>query len=96
MGHLRGQENEGDCKGRPRVYPEEHGCADACCKVPLLAKKLEGGRLKNKKCSSKTKRNVAAPAHVRNEERRKRGRENVVAEVEKPRTEVAMRLRVAL
>jgi hypothetical protein len=29
------------------IPPEEHLCADACCKVSLLATKLEGGSPKN-------------------------------------------------
>jgi hypothetical protein len=48
------------------------------------------------KCSPKTKRNGAAPAHARSEVTRKRGRGNVVAEVEKLRAEVATRLRIAM
>jgi uncharacterized protein YifE (UPF0438 family) len=44
----------------------------------------------------KTERNGAAPNHARSEVRRKRGRENVVAEVEKLRRKYVSRLRVAL
>jgi hypothetical protein len=34
-------------RGWPRSHPEEDGKADACCKVSLLATKLEGGSPKN-------------------------------------------------
>jgi hypothetical protein len=44
----------------------------------------------------KTKSNGAAPVRARSEVRRKRGGDNVTAEVERPRKEVATRLRVAI
>jgi hypothetical protein len=69
----------------PAIPSEEHGCADACCKVSLLATKLEGGRPKEQKHSSQTNSNGAAPAHTRSEVRQKRGRGNVVAEIQKHR-----------
>jgi hypothetical protein len=49
----------------------------------LFSTKLEGGSPKNSKRSSKTKSNGAVPAHTRSEVRRKIGRDNVVAEIQK-------------
>jgi hypothetical protein len=52
--------------------------------------KLEDGHPKTKKCFPKTKSSGAAPELARSEVRRKRGRDNLAAEVEKLRIEVAV------
>jgi hypothetical protein len=77
----RGGREEG--RGWPLSHPEEHGCRDACCKVSLLATKIQSCRPKEHKHSLKTKSNGAAPAHARSEVRRKRDRGDVVID-EKP------------
>jgi hypothetical protein len=51
---------------------------------------------KRTKILPKTKGNGAAPAHTRSEVRRKRGRDNVAAEVVKLQREVAGSIRVTL
>ena len=57
-----------------------------------MATKLEASRPKEHKFFLKTKSNGAVPVHTRSEVRRKRGRDNVVAEIQKHRLEVATRL----
>jgi hypothetical protein len=70
--------------GWPLSRPEEHGRADACFKVSLLAIKLKGGRPKENKHSLKTKVNGAAPTHTRSEVGRKRGKSSVVLDEKSP------------
>ena len=52
--------------------------------------KLEDGRPQNTQVPPKTKGNGAAPAHTRSEVRQKWLRDNLAAEVVKPRTEFAV------
>jgi hypothetical protein len=80
----RGERGERRERGWPLSHPKEHGCADACCKVSLLATKLEGSRPKEHKHFPKTKSNGASPAHARSEVRRERGRGNVVINRKSP------------
>jgi hypothetical protein len=75
-----------------RPFPEENR---RLCLMLVVSDKTSRWSPKEHTCPPKTKRNGAAPAHARSEVARKRGRGNVVAEVEKLRAEVATRLRVA-
>jgi hypothetical protein len=79
--------------GLPRSQPEEHERADAFCLVSLLA--TENSKVVAERTQippqDENQWRCTCTHHTRSEVRRKWGRDNVAAEVEKLRAEVAIR-----